>query len=245
MNISANPKKLLYLVLGCGILGLELRYVLYTAGQDSQGLLVSNHWSMVLLWTLSVLTLLGLWYLTRQIEGPVSYQRSFPVSGLAGAGSLLAAAAVLISTLKSGGSAVGTILGILAAAALVLTGLCRMFGFVSNALLYGLLCVYFAGRMVTQYQSWSADPQMIDYCFHLFACVSLMLSSYQLGAFDAGLGNHRRLWFWSLLSVYLCCICMVGPGGSLFYPACALWLLSNLSCLNPRRRRPKMGGQSL
>lgn len=243
MKFSANPRNLKYLTLGCGVLGLVLRLVLYGTGME-QGLLAQPHWAATALWLLTAGTLAALLYGTRAIRGPESVSDSFPAAPIAAGGCTLAAIGTAVTVLSESPAAnpLCTVFGILAAAVLVVLGICRLFGIPAHALLYGFLSAYFAMRMVFQYRTWSADPQLMDYCFQLFSCVGVMLASFHLGAFDAGLGSHQKLWFWSLSAVYLCCLTPAGPGNSTLYVTCALWLVTNLTCLDAkkRRRKPKL-----
>ena len=248
MKLNLKPKDLTYLILGAGGLGLTLRILLYTTGMDEKGLLKSGHIATVLIWGLTILVLAGLFLLTRNITGPERYEDAFPVSGMGAIGSVLAAAGVLTDTISIMGTRTGlqdTICiaaGFVAIAALILTALCRLGGYKPIFLCHALLSAYFALRLVCQYRAWSWDPQLQDYCFQLFACVGLMLTAYYRATFEADMGNHRKLWFASLLTVYLCCMALSGDQDRLFYLTAAIWAWTNLSNLTvrPRRRRPAL-----
>lgn len=248
MKFTIKPKDLTYLTLGAGGLGLVLRILLYTTGMDDKGLLKSGHVANILIWLLTGLVLAGLFLLTRKITGPERYQDAFPVSGVGAIGSVLAAAGILIDTISLLGNRVGlqdticSIAGFIAVAALVLTGLCRLGGYKPSFLCHALLSAYFALRLVCQYRAWSWDPQLQDYCFQLFACVGLMLTAYYRAAFEADMGSHHKLWFVSLLTVFLCCMALAGKQDHLFYLTAAVWAWTNLSNLTvrPRRRRPAL-----
>lgn len=248
MKISVKPNTIKYLVLGAGALGLLLRYLLYATGTDDQGLLVRDHFARILIWLLTAVTLAGLFVLTRKITGPEPYRDRFPASTPGGIGCILAAGGTLLTTISEMPNATGsaelvcTVLGFAAALILLLLGICRLTGFEPGFLLHAVLCVYFALRMVAQYRYWSSDPQLMDYCFHLLACVGLMLASYHHAAFGAEMGSHRQLWFFSLAAVYLCCLTLAGPEDQLFYLTCGIWLFTNLTSLTakPRRQRPAL-----
>lgn len=247
MKLSVKPATLKYLILGAGALGLLLRFLLYATGTDDQGMLVRGHFCNFLLWILNAAVLAGLFLLTRQIRGPELYRDCFPTSTSAGIGCVLGAAGVLITSIREASAddatqLVCTVLGFATALVLLFLGLCRLCGFEPHFLFPAVLCVYFAIRMVSQYRHWSADPQLQDYGYHLCACVGLMLTAYHHAAFGAELGNHRRLWFFSLVTVYLCCLTLAGPANHLFYLTMGIWLFTNLTNLTakPRRRRPAL-----
>lgn len=247
MKISVKPATLKYLVLGAGALGLLLRFLLYATGTDDQGLLVRGHFSSYLMWILNTVVLVGLFLLSRSITGPELYRDCFPTSTPAGIGCILAAVGVLITTIAEASATdttqlLCTVLGFAAVLILLFLGFCRLCGFEPNFLFPAVLCVYFAIRMVSQYRNWSADPQLQDYCYHLCACVGLMLTAYHHAAFGAGMGSHRQLWFFSLATVYLCCLTLAGPENQLFYLTTGIWLFTNLTSLaaKPRRRRPAL-----
>lgn len=247
MKITVKPATLKYLVLGAGALGLLLRFLLYATGTDDQGLLERGHFAYYLMGILNIAVLAGLFLLSRDIRGPELYRDCFPTSTPAGIGCILAAVGVLVTTIAEASAAdttqlVCTVLGFAAVLILLFLGVCRLCGLEPHFLFPAVLCVYFAIRMVSQYRHWSADPQLQDYCYHLCACVGLMLTAYHHAAFGAGLGNHRRLWFLSLATGYLCCLAVAGPENHLFYLTTGIWLFTNLTNLTarPRRRRPAL-----
>lgn len=248
MKLSVTPKKLQYLTLGAGGLGLALRVVLYATGTDEKGLLVSGHWAGGAIWILTAAAALFLFFLTRKIQGPAQYKDAHPVSYAAGLGAIAAGVAILVTTI-GGMSADGTTLrivlttvGFAAAAALVFIGICRLMGMKPLFLCHAAVCVYFALRMVSQYQLWSSDPQLQDYVFYLMAYVFLMLTAFQQAAFDADMGNHAALWGVTLASVYLCCLSLKGSRDTWLLFAAGIWAFTNLTTLTvkPRRQRPTL-----
>lgn len=248
MNISIKPEQLKYGVLGAGGLGLVLRIALYTTGTDEKGLLISGHWAHSALWLLTFAVFVLLALFCRKLQGPEEYRDCYPASSAAGIGGLLAAAVILITTIGEIGTLAGalgtvsTVLGFSAAVSLVLLAVCRMTGAKPLFLFHGVVCIYFALRMVCQYRYWSSDPQLQDYFFYLTAYVALMLTAYQQAAFDAGMGQHRRLWFLSLAAVYLCCLSLKGTRDTLLLLCAGIWAFTNLTSLTakPRRQRPAL-----
>lgn len=248
MKFSVKPQLLKYLILGTGGLGLVLRILLYTTGMDEKGLLITGHWAHIAIWLLTAVVAAAIFFFARPIEGPADYRDCYPVSLPAGVGALAAAAGILIASFSEISAAqmpvqkVVWIFGFVTAAALVLISLCRLMGAKSHFLLHAAVCIYFALRMVSQYQLWSSDPQLQDYCFYLTAYVALMLSAYHHAAFGADMGNHRALWMVSLAAVYLCCLSLKGTQDTLLMLTCGLWAFTNLTSLTlrPRRQRPAL-----
>ena len=245
MKISVKPNLLKYLVLGAGVLGLVLRWLLYAAGTDDQGLLEQNHPARYLLWILSAAVLAGTFLLTRKITGPEQYSDCFHTSALSSTGCLAAAVCILITTVSEMATPPDSvqllvrILGFAAIAVLAVAGFSRLIGVRPFFLFYAALCVYFAVRMVCQYREWSSDPQLQDYCYQLLAGVALMLTAYHHAAFGADMGSHKDQWFFSLAAVYLCCLSLAGPQNQLFYLGCGIWAFTGLSSLTPKARRQR------
>ena len=75
----------------------------------------------------------------------------------------------------------------------------------------------------------------LGYGFYLGAYIAMMLTCYQLAAFDAGCGSHQKLWFWGLVSVYLCAVSLSGNQEPLILLLCMIWILPSL-------RRPAPAG---
>lgn len=248
MKISVKPENLKYLVLGAGGLGLTLRIALYATGIDEKGLLVTGHWAGIALWLLTALVAAGLFFLTRPIQGPQRYQDAHPVSVPAGLGALALAVVILITTIREMGTmdtrlmTVSTVLGFAAAAMMGFVTFCRLSGMKPIFLCHGVLCIYFALRMVSQYRYWSSDPQLQDYVFYLSAYVALMLAAYHQAAFDADMGKHSSLWLLSLAAVYLCCLSLKGTLDTLLLLAAGIWAFTNLTALTvkPKRKRPAL-----
>lgn len=236
MPSNMNSKYLKWMVAAAGLLAFMLRLVLLQTAVDERGLLAAGHWADTGSWLLTAAVIGAVFLLLSRCAGPKAYAAAFPPAFLRCAGSLVAACGFLLSgtpTTAARLSAAEPVLRILAAAALVAVAFFRFRGKQPPFLLHGAVCLYLALRMVCRYQIWSADPQLQHYAFYLGAHVALLLSSYQLTAFDAGLGNHRSLWRWSLGAVYLCLAAIPGCEESFFLLCCALWMLSCPSSLTP------------
>ena len=221
-----------YLVLVAGLLGLLLRLVLLQTGVDEKGLFVTGHWAGTGSWLLTAVMVGCIFLFTGKWAGPQAYDAAFPASILRCAGSLAAACGFLLSGAPVITSirlaAAEPVLRILAAVALAAVAYCRLRGKQPTFLLHGVVCLYLALRMVCRYQAWSADPQLQHYAFYLGAHVALLLSGYQLTAFDAGSGSHRSLWRWALAAVFLCLTALPGCEEPFFLLCCAFWMLTAL-----------------
>lgn len=224
-----------YLMLTVAALGLALRILLYSTGMDGRGLLVRFHWTSVALTVLTAAVLVAVFLGTRTVGGSKKCRSAYPASPLAAVGAFAAMVGIGITTVM-GFAEFSTrlhliiwVLGLCATICIGIIGFCRLTGKTPTFLLYAALCVYFALRMVSGYQNWSADPQLQDYGFYLCAHVALMLASYHHAAFDVGMGNRRALWIWSLCSVYLCCAAIPHCSEALLMGCCAFWALTNLS----------------
>jgi len=241
LNIKSNDLKLV--TLSAGILGLALRIALYATGMDGRGLLIKNHWAAIALWLLTAAVIAALLVFGRTITGPEKYADAYPVSFSAAMGCFALTAGLAVTCVREFSEfstrlhLVIWVLGLLCAVAMGFVGVCRLLGKKPYFLLHAALCIYFALRMVSQYRQWSADPFLLDYCFYLIAYVALMLSAYHHAAFDAEMGKHRALWFFSLASVYLCCLSWKGSRDSLLLLGSAVWAFTNLTTLTVRKRR--------
>lgn len=243
MKKTTQSELLPYLTVGLSGLGIILRLWLYTTGLDDKGFLKTGHPAWILLWVLSFVTAAVLFWLTRPVKGQGRYVDNFPASWLGAAGCCAAAAGIFLTALgdlMDGADAIAIatgVLGVLCVPALIFVAYSRWRGMRSSFLLYVLLCVFFAARLISQYRMWSADPQLADYCFQLLACAGLMLTTYQRATFDLRMGRRRSYAFLCLLTVYFCCLSIPYCEQKLFYITAAVWLFTNLCSLKPLSRR--------
>lgn len=242
MKCAAKPGLLKFFTLSAGLLGLVLRITLYATAVDHKGLLQSGHWANIATWVLTGLVLVMIVALTRSVRGSNDYRDAHPASVGAALGCLALAAAILVGAVKSLGNPpadiaalAGLVLSFLAAISLLCICACRVAGSRAFFLFHALISVFFAVRMVGQYQQWSSDPQLLDYAFCLSAFVALMLTAYHQAAFDADMGNHRALWTLSLISLFLC-IAATRTRDDLWLLAAGFWALTNMTSLQIRPR---------
>jgi len=238
MPLAVKPNRIKLLLLSAGALGLLLRVLLFAAGTDEKGLLISGHWAQICIWLLTAAVALGLFLLLRKCSGPEHYPAAFPGSIFSAAGCILAGCAIVLSgapTAAQGKLALAElVLRFAAAGALLALGFFRFTGRRPSFLLHGAVCLYLALRMICQYRLWSSDPQLQNYCFSLGSYVALMLTAYQFAAFDEGIGNHRTLWLCGLSAVYLCMLALVGSEPLLML-CCGIWVFTNLSRLSEKK----------
>ena len=219
-------------VLAAGLLGGACYTVLFTAGLDHKGLPVTSHWSHTALWALTGLAALVVFLIARSLPDSEPSAEACPPSMIRGIGCLAAAAGCFAFGAPSAqygmlGTADMVLRGI-AGAALGAVAFCRFTGRKSPAFLHSVLCLYLALRMINQYRLWSADPQIVEYCFYLGSYVALVLTCYQWAAMDAGLGSYKKLWGCGLAAAFLCSISLAGPQEQLFMLCCLLWVATNL-----------------
>lgn len=245
MKLHMEPKKLKFLILGAGVSGLVLRILLYAVGMDGRGLLIPNHPASIALWCLTAVAAAVLLVFSRKITGPEEYADAHPVSFGAAMGCFALTAGLALTTVREFSEfssrlhLIIWILGLICTVTMGITGVCRLLGRKPYFLMHTALCIYFALRMVSRYRVWSSDPCLQDYCFYLTSYVALMLAAYHQAAFDAGMGKHRALWFFSLAGGYLCCLSLKGTQDTLLLLGCAIWCFTNLTCLTAHQRRTR------
>ena len=241
-NKKSNILKLATLL--CAAAACALRFTYYAFGTDGRGLLIPNHWSVFGLWGIciafaAVLLVLGSSITARKVDAPQ------PASPLGAAGSALLGAALLIAGLSSFGDFLMTAdlliwaLGLCAGFSMLIIAFCRFTGRKPYFLLHAFLCLYITLRTVAMYRQWSSDPQLQDYGFYLTAHAALMLTAYHHAAFDAGMGNHRALWLFSLSTAFLSGAALPRCQEPLLMAAVILWTFTNLTVLPVRKRRTR------
>lgn len=235
MKLSIKSEQLKYLIPAMGAVGLVLRVILYATGIDGRGLLEKGHWAEIGTGILTLLVLAAAFLATRSLPAAAA-EAERPASVSAAIGAFAAMAGIGVTTVSEFAEfssrlhLIVWLLGLGSAIALGCTGFCRLTGRKSSSLLSVVVCLYFALRLVSRYQLWSAVPQLQDYCFLLTAYAALMLTAYHHAAADAGTGNHRALWFYSLIAVYLCCLSLTERTEFLLMLGCGMWALANLTC---------------
>lgn len=233
-KLTAPPWPALYL----GIPALGFMVLLHRTGVDDRGLFIPGHFSGVFLWILTAaMTALTVAALLRY-GGKTKYGRMFPPSTPAACGILAAAIAVLWSAwniFRSGSGALEVavgLLGLLCAIALVYLAWCRFRAIRGSFLLWCAVSVFLMMRLMFAYRSWSAQPELLHYCFPLLASVCVTLACYYRTAFAVGMGNRRLYLFFTQMGAFFCLVTL-GSGFDLFYLGALLWCLLDLTSLRP------------
>lgn len=228
MKNPFQPNRIPLLALAGGVLGFLLRLWLFVTGVDDKGLLRTEHPANSLIFLLTAAVLLGLYLCLRPLTGAPTYKRLFRHSLLSAAGCWVGAAGVLVTifyellSVQNSVSVLSFVSGLLATASLVLLGICRLRGARPKVYLHGCVTVYLMIHLISQYRSWSAEPQLQAYGFQLFASVFLMLSAYHRTTLDARCGNRRWYVFFNYGALFFCLLALCGKQW-LFYLAMAIW----------------------
>lgn len=245
MNFKLRPQTLKVTFLGAGVLACGLRALLYATAIDGRGLLTANHPLSIVLWALTAAAAAALVLFCHSIKGPERYDDAYPVSFSAFLGCFAAVVGIALSSLRSFGARSTVldilicVLGFVSVIALASIGICRLTGKKPYTLLHGVVCVWFALRLVSRYRVWSFDPCLQDFFFYLMAHMALMLAFYQHAAFGAAAGSHRAVWAASLAGLYLCCAALYGCEEPLLMAGFALWCFTGLTSLRVRKRRAR------
>lgn len=193
-----------------GIVCTALRRMVLQYGMDEKGLLIPNCPPYFALWIVLLGGLVILAFLSTKVGTESDYKANFPASILAAAGLVAAGAMFGISSvmtlLEKSGDGIhkaGSVLGLAAAAALVVWGVYRMSGRKPAQWLGLVPCAYLVVLLIDHFRMWGRDPQIADYCFLLLSYVFAMLASFHLGGFALGEGYRRRSVFYSAGTVLL------------------------------------------
>lgn len=228
MKYPFEPKRIPLLALIAGVLGALMRLWLFATGVDSKGLLLQQHPANILVFILTALVLLGFYLCLRSLTSIPSYKKLFQRSPIAAIGCIAAALGILItdfyelSVQLDSITLLSCILGLFAATSLILIGICRLRGIRPRTFLHSCVTVYLIVHLISQYRIWSAEPQLQEYCFALFASVFLMLSTYHRTTLDECNDNHKWYLFFNYGAVFFCFLALPGENW-LFYLAMAVW----------------------
>lgn len=237
MKFDIKPTQLPLFALLCGGIGALLRLWQYATGLDADRLLLAGHPAGILVLVLTAVVIGLLFWFTRNLADQSKYKEQFPVSVLGALGAFAGAAGLLLTSMielirqEVPFAPLLGLLGIAAAAGLTFTGLCRLKGLRPNFLFHTLVCVYFALRLISSYQDWSADPQLHDYCFQLMATVCAMLFSYHRAALDIRHTARRPLILLGLMGSFFSLLATVASAAPLLYVGLACWMLTNMGTL--------------
>lgn len=193
---------LLTMALAAG--GALLRRRLLTSVLDENGLLpTGNHLPLIMAIVLALgLVAVGvlLYFLEKRPEydknfAPSAYRQS-NVLALMGSAIVVAACAMQWNGTETTVSKLTCIFGILGGALLLGYEFLQMRGTKPNFLLLLPMCVFLALKLIGDYQQWSGDSMVLDYCYMLLADATCMLAIFNLGGFSFDRGKRRATAFW-------------------------------------------------
>lgn len=227
---------------GAGLTALILGLLLALAGRDEKGLLVPTHPLALLLWLLTAAAAAVILFQVRTAGKSRRYSSNFPPSNAAATGCFVMAAGIALTLIltRAEGLRMGlprAVAGLLAVPALVRTGLCRRSGKRPFFLLPAVVCLFLTLHTVSRYQSWSSQPQLLNFFFPMMSCILMMVFSYSHTAFPVGLGSRRVLLASGLLGGFFALTAVSGLQDLFLHAAAAVWMLTNLCSLTPPPRR--------
>ena len=227
------------LTMAAGGIGLLLRVWLLKSGVDDMGFLVLSHPAHILLWIVVAIGMVGLILLTKDLVEASKYTFNFPASSLSSWGLYLAAfgigfgSFVDVFSVATGMDLLLTVMGLVTALMLVLSGYARRRGNASSMMSHITISIYLVIRLITFYRTWNSDPQILDYCFPLLATAFLMLATYHRASFDVNSGKRRPYAFCSLAAIFFSYLSLIGSENILFFMSVAVWLTTDLCSLIP------------
>lgn len=227
MKHPCKPTLLTAICAAAGLLCLGARIWLFTTGIDEKGLLLSAHPGNALSIILVALTVAVSAILV--FKEQTHYTLGRPVYGglslmLLAVGSICAAWKLLQSPTQILYLVTG-MMGLIAAALLVVYALALFQNRHGSVLLYAPCILFFLLLLLCRYQQWSPESELQRYAFQLLAMVSFMLSLYHRMALAIQTGSSRRYLFFSRLALFFCIAAPAYGGHILFHGALALCIL--------------------
>lgn len=241
MKKYLNPRNLPILLPFAAALGLLLRLWTMGGGPNSEGLYAPQPAAWVLLWIVTIGTVVCIIAMSRPLKKPGRYADNFPKSILGAAGCAAAAIGMGISALPDLTNSTDLLatatgfMGALSAVSLLLTGWSRFQGVKPSFVLHVVPCLGMALRIFDRCKYWSNETQTGVFLFQFLASACVMLAMYQMCCFDVNLGNRKSSLLWSLSGTYFCVLALPMGEETLFYAGMALWLITNLCSVRPLR----------
>lgn len=227
-----------WFALGLGVPAFGLMAVLMRTGVDERELFIPGHFAGIGLWILTAAMVALTAVSAPRYNGKAKYFRMFPGSVPAAAGILGAALGVLgeaWALWSAGGEMLepaAAVLGLMAGVALIWLAWCRRWGIRGSFLLWGLVTGFLMLRLLLCYRDWSAQPELLRYCFPMFASVCVTLAFYYRTAFSLEMSNRRLYLALTQMGAFFCLVTL-GSGFSLFYLGMLAWCLLDLTTLRP------------
>ena len=245
MNLPLNVKlpfklkQLPLITLGAGGLGMVLRFW-YLASRDSKGLLPAHHFANTLSFIIFALGMIAIGLAVLQLPRDGKFHKLFPGSIRRCVGCGVGAVTIIFTSLydfihKASLSAPALILGIAAAACLLLLAFCRYKGSRPTAFLLLPPVVYLMFHAVIQARLWSSETQASILFYPFLASIFLLLQAYFLAALTVNQKGLRAYVFFNQATLLLCCVSFSGDS-RLFYMGMAAWVGMDL-CSFPSKLR--------
>lgn len=225
---------------GLGGMALVLRFLMDAFASDAKGLLVPGHpliLGMVLITAAAILYIgITVW----KLDGSNVYGDNFSPDRAAMTGHFAAAAGIALTLLTRDPMMYGylgqgwLILGYLSPVCLVLAGRDRARGKQPFFLLHLIPCLFLVFHIVNHYQTWSGDPQLLDYGFALLGTMALMFFAFYTVEFDVGAGRRRMQLFMGMAAVFLLTAELADTMYPWLYLGGILWAATDLCSLEPK-----------
>ena len=226
MRNTSNPKYFPWITVFSGMVGAALQFWLLSSAEPT-GLLPKNHIAAPLSFLLLALTLTAVFLLTRKAEFSPRYEKLFPRTPIAAAGSAAGAIAMGISAFTQTAAGLFRVflplLGILSACALLALAYFRLKGMRPHCLFSCVVAFYLLFRNLNLCRQWGTEPQMQLFFFQLLAALLLLLTCYYRAELDANTRYPRQYAFFNQAALFCCCLCIPGEHG-IFYLLAAIWM---------------------
>ena len=231
MKRRFNTLPILIFSILAGLGGLGLRLWLFRTGADDSGLLQNGHPATFALLGLSLCVLLISLFVATGVPrdmhyGSMRYMRSFSA-----AGSVLAAAGVLIVALGSVLPFPVRILGF-ATAIILLYQITLQEKRTRNFYVCCGITVFLMLLPLSQYSLWCVGTQPLNYGYCVLASLSLLLASYHRAEAEMGIFHGKRMVFFCATGIFFGITCADSALGPLF-AGIALWCGADLIRLKP------------
>lgn len=243
-KFGRTPAMLLTVLSAAAAFGLRLRQ-LHTVYDETGHIISGAGWSFFTVFTIVMVLLYAVyaWFLRPRKKYAALTGRGLPAlaGGCAAAlGMVLGSAAMLLSP-EQGTDRILAVGGFVTAACWLWTAMVRYRGGKPTVWLFLVPVLFFAMRLVINFRSWSRDPAILDYCYALFAHISITCALLHMGSFCFDKGGRRITVFFCLCGVFFGAASLAGArpreicitGGVILWLLTGLWLL-----LRPGKKRP-------
>ena len=230
-------KKKMMLYIPTVLLGLFATYLqseVLANGFDEKGLLIRNNPSLLILWGLTAVFLLGVLAILPGLGNRGTYQAIFPRCALSGtamiaAGLFLGFVGVDQMVPERMGYGLFTFV---AAGAMMLCGVYRLMGRKPVFVLDLAICLYYAANLLWSDSDWNANPQIQRYGFQLLAGIAAMLFCIHRGRCAAGVMDRKRLVYMGFAGIFLSFAAIPGAESVAYFLASGLWCAGGMCDLH-------------